>query len=137
MARTIRSFKTKPARQTVGDAALAALQAVAAEHNISVERLSGSYDRDGNSLSLRFAFKVQAGDGSGIPADFAAKAARFNLPADCWGKVVNIGGEDMKITGINTRRRRYPVSLTRVRDGSGRKCDAFTIKIALQAAKAA
>ena len=104
--------------RTIEKDALAALEAVAAKHGLAINVVGGSFDATVYKCRLSFAVK---GD-NGIPADFARNAVRLGLPADCFVKTfTTFGGKSYRITGLNLRRRKYPVSAERVQDGKNFK----------------
>lgn len=66
-------------------------------------------------------------------AQWERYAPMYDLPADGFGKEITVRGDTFRVTGINTRRPKYPVSILRLRDGSTRKCGADFVKAALKA----
>lgn len=116
----------------VSSEAMEALQAVAERYGLSLNRQPGRYS-EGN-FTFKCEFKVVSD--SGVPADFAQKAAVLGLPEDCFGQVFNSRGRSYKITGLNLRRRKYPVSAVCVESGRGFKFAAHDVKAFLMMKKA-
>ena len=96
----------RPLVRQISDEAQAALEAVAAKYGMTLSRGNGRFSPD--RLTVKFDFCMAAEGGA--PADFARKAAMIGLPEDCFGKEFLSGGRRFRITEINLRRRKYPVS---------------------------
>ena len=112
----------------LADEALAAIQAVAERRGLIVEKSGGRYGDD--EFVAKFTFRVRAADGA--PKSFAADAAAIGLPEDCYGKTFRAHtGEEFKIVGVDPRRRKYPVSTVRVKDGKAFKFTAESVRAAL------
>ena len=83
---------------------------------------SGRYWRVSPSM---LAHAKGADGGAAPPADTTARdkaqwkrhASMYGLPVDAFGSVFQVGGVEYRITGIASRRPKYPVSALRVRDG--------------------
>lgn len=92
-----------------------ALQQIAHEHGAEVKIGTARYTNG----SIRLTVNFDAATDSGEPVDFKACALLLKLPEDCWDTTIGIGMKSYRITGINLRRRKYPVSLERKNpDGS-------------------
>ena len=80
---------------------------IAAQYGLRL--LPGNARYSDTSLSIPVKFET-TGEG-GIPAGFALDARWLGLPEDCWGQQFRgANGTVYTITGINLRRRKYPVS---------------------------
>ena len=102
-----------------------ALIAIAEKHGLIVEVPPGRYDSASFSFKVNFTVKTE----SGAPAGFARKATALGLPADCYGQEFTANGKTYTITGINPRRRKYPVSATH--DGRSYKFTASSTRASL------
>jgi hypothetical protein len=90
---------------------------------------NGSFDP--STFNVKATFTVTSA--GGVPADFARNCERFGLSAEDYGRTV-ITDDAYTIDGVNPRRPKYPVSVTRKRDGKRFKWTATYTKRALQAA---
>ena len=114
---------------------LKACEAVAARHGLVVE------PRDITGVDLRWGFdatfrvSIPLPDGSALDPErlrFEALAEAFGLsPAD-YGRSFSTGREQFRITGIDPRRPKYPVSAERIPDGQGFKFAAEQVSLLLQ-----
>ena len=103
-----------------------ALIAIADKHGLMVEVPPGRYDSKSFSFKVTLSVKTE----SGAPADFARKAILLMLPPDCYGQEFTSGGTVYRITGINLRRRKYPVAATTA-EGKAYKFTASTVRDSL------
>jgi hypothetical protein len=114
---------------------LKACEAVAARHGLVVE------PRDITSVDLRwgvdasFRVSIPLPDGSALDPErlrFEALAEAFGLsPAD-YGRQFSTGREQFRITGIDPRRPKFPVSAERIPDGQGFKFTAEQVALLVQ-----
>lgn len=114
---------------------LKACEAVAARHGLVVE------PRDITGVDLRWGFdatfriSIPLPDGTALDPErlrFEALAEAFGLsPAD-YGRLFSTGREQFRITGIDPRRPKYPVSAKRIPDGQGFKFTAEQVALLLQ-----
>ena len=114
---------------------LKACEAVAARHGLVVE------ERDISGVDLRWGFdatfhvSIPLPDGTVLDPErlrFEALAEAFGLsPAD-YGGQFSTGREQFRITGIDPRRPKYPVSAERIPDGQGFKFTAQQVALLLQ-----
>lgn len=114
---------------------LKACQGVAARHGLVVE------PRDISGINLQWGFdatfrvSIPLPDGSALDPErlrFEALAEAFGLsPAD-YGRLFSTGREQFRITGIDPRRPKYPVSAERIPDGQGFKFTAEQVLLLLQ-----
>jgi len=120
----------RKACRTIDEAAEKALQEVAEKFGLTVKRESGRFDS--TKFTAKFSF-LAVGE-SGVPKDFRQCASLVGLDPDCYGKVFRSNGEAFRVTGINLRRRKYPVSAERVKDGRSYKFSAENVMWMLRAA---
>ena len=133
---------TKPPRnltpalcQKVQREMLKVCQGVAARHGLVVEA------QDITGVDLRWGFdavfrvSIPLPDGTALDPErlrFEALAQAFGLsPAD-FGRQFSTGREQFRITGIDPRRPKYPVSAERIPDGQGFKFTAEQVVLLLQ-----
>lgn len=102
-----------------------ALKAVCEKHGLIVDVSPGTYTDTNLSFKVNVAVKTE----SGAPADFERTARVLHLPANCYGAEFMVRGKTYTITGINLRRRKYPVSATH--DGKPYKFTASSIRASL------
>jgi hypothetical protein len=114
---------------------LEACAAVAARHGLKVEGL-GIQVMD---LGWHFEFGVRASiplaDGTTLQPErmlFEALAEEYSLRPEDFGREFTNGGERFRITGIDPRRPRYPVSAVRIPDSKGYKFTAENVAALLQ-----
>lgn len=134
---------TKPPRnltpvlcQRLQQEMLKACQDVAARHGLVVEA------KEITSMNLRWGFdaafrvSIPMADGTALDPErlrFEALAEAFGLSPTDFGRQFSTGRESFRITGIDPRRPKYPVSAVRIPDGQGFK---FTVdQVALQLQK--
>ena len=114
---------------------LKACQDVAARHGLVVEArdITGVDLRWGFDAAFRVSIPMQ--DGTALDPErlrFEALAEAFGLsPAD-YGRQFNTARERFKITGIDPRRPKYPVSAERIPDGQGFKFTSDQVALLLQ-----
>ena len=116
---------------------LAACQDIAAKHGLVAEGL-GIQEMD---LRWNFAFGVRISiplpDGSTLDPDqilFEALAEAYGLSPDDYHREFTTGHERFRLTGIDPRRPKYPVSAQRVKDGKGYKFTAENVAVLLRTA---
>ena len=91
-----------------------ALQAIAANHGLTLKRERGRFTDTTFTPKFVFALTTE----SGQPVDFASHAKLIGLPADCWGQRFTHYGREFTVTGIKLSRHKYPVSGTGPQGGS-------------------
>jgi hypothetical protein len=111
--------------------ALKALDAVAATYGITAAYKGGSYDRNGANATLKF--ELAAPNAAGVvetreAQDFKSLAHVFGLRPEDLGSKFNVRGTTYQITGLKSRRRKYPISAIRVSDGKAFKFPEATVK---------
>ena len=114
---------------------LKACQEVAARHGLGVEA------QDITGVDLRWGFdaafrvSIPLPDGTALDPErlrFEALAEAFGLSPDDYGRQFSTGRELFKITGIDPRRPKYPVSAERIPDGQGFKFTSDQVALLLQ-----
>lgn len=97
------------------------------EDDLGVTFTFGSFTYGGGKVSLKVdAATLTEVDGTSVPADFAAACNLVGLEPSDYGRTFTSRGRQYKVTGINLRRRKYPVSAERD-DGRGFKFDSETV----------
>jgi hypothetical protein len=59
---------------------------------------------------------------------FQRFAVKNGISSAIFNKVVNIGGVDYRVVGVNTRAHKKPIKLVRVRDNRSFKCPVIYVK---------
>lgn len=116
---------------------LRACAEVAVRHGLVAEGL-GIQAMD---LRWNFEFGVRVSiplpDGSTLDPErmlFEALAEEFGLSPDDFGREFSAGQEQFRVTGIDPRRPKYPISATRIPDGKGYKFTSENVALLLKAA---
>lgn len=98
--------------------AIKALEQIAAEHGMSIR--PGTHRFSNSNATLKFDLSDIASDGEVLTPEaqaFKANAARYGLsPDDLYG-TFNFQGKQFKITGLKTRRPKFPISAENVATG--------------------
>lgn len=114
---------------------LEACSAVADRHGLAVD------DKGLNNIDLRWGFdmtfrvSIPLPDGRTLDPEqlrFEALAAAFGLSPEDYGREFSTGRETFKVTGIDPRRPKYPISAERVPDRQGFKFTADQVALLLQ-----
>lgn len=100
-----------------------AVKPVAEKYGLEIKVASGSY----HSLEFRPKVVVSVISETGIPVGFPSTARLIGLPEDCYGKTFRQGSRQFKITGIELRRPKMPVSAQDVLTGKGFKFSVNSI----------
>ena len=130
----ITKFDRKAARE-FNDEVESLLAYLAKQFNLTLQRGNGRFGAD--QLTVKYTFNVKATDGTGAPADFAVKALRIGLPADCFGKeFTTFDGKRYKIVGLNLRAKKYPVQCEYLKTGKRYKLGAAAVQYGLKKAAA-
>ena len=106
--------------RTISEAAKLALQGVADQFGLTLTVPGGRFSDE--AFDGRYSMALQGEDG--VPADFTRNCGRFGLKPEHFGATFTSNGKTFKISGINTRCPKYPVSAKRVPDGKGFKFTA-------------
>lgn len=114
---------------------LKACQEVAARHGLVVEAqdISGVDLRWGFDAAFRVSIPLP--DGTALDPErlrFEALAEAFGLSAVDYGRQFSTGRELFRISGIDPRRPKYPVSAERIPDGQGFKFTSDQVALLLQ-----
>lgn len=133
---------TKPPRnltpvlcQRLQQEMLKACQEVATRHGLVVEakEITGMNLRWGFDAAFRVS--IPMADGTALDPErlrFEALAEAFGLSPTDFGRQFSTGREHFRITGIDPRRPKYPVSAERIPDGQGFKFTIEQVAILLQ-----
>ncbi|MCE8556589.1 hypothetical protein KBY29_19950 [Ruegeria pomeroyi] len=121
--------------QRLLDEMLQACQDVAARNGLVVEakEISGVDLRWGFDLGFRVSIPLP--DGSALDPErlrFEALAEAFGLSQTDFGRQFSTGRDTFRITGIDPRRPKYPISAERIPDGQGYKFAAEQVALLLQ-----
>jgi hypothetical protein len=109
-----------------------ALTEIADKYGISIKCKGGSFARDGANATLKFeivAPDAETGEALTREAqDFKRSAKQFGFEPEDLGSEFTVRGTVYKITGLKTRRHKYPISAVRVSDGKGFKFPVESVK---------
>lgn len=115
---------------------LAACQEIAADHGLVIEGAGWHGMESGFSFEPIFRVSIPASDGTAFNLEkdrFAFLAEQYGLSAADFGCEFSTGRERFRITGIDPKRPRYPISAERIPDRKGFKFTAENVAILLQA----
>jgi hypothetical protein len=118
---------TQMNRQTIkpiSEDAKIALQKVAEQYGLILKQEAGRFSN--TNFTVKFTFVCETEDG--IPADFARLAPLYDLTVEDFGREFTTYNGTYRVTGINSRRPKYPVSAECVRTGKGYKFPASAVK---------
>ena len=104
-----------------------ALQMVAERYGLTLKRESGSFTA--TAFTVKFTFQCETE--GGIPADFVRLAPLYALTPEDFGKEFTTPSGTYRITGINPRRRKYPISGECVRTGKGYKFTESAVRVSV------
>lgn len=117
--------------RTFNDDAMAALERVAAEHGVRIKQMPGRFARDGSNATIKFELAAITASGEVLSPEaqaFKTHAERFGLsPSDLGGTFIHQGTQ-FRITGLKTRRPKFPISAERVSDGRGHKFPEMVVR---------
>jgi hypothetical protein len=121
---------TPPTCEQIQAQMLEACHKIAEDHGLVIEA-AGWHNVDiGFSFEPVFRVSIPAPDGGAINIEkdmFELLAERYGLsPAD-FGREFNAGGERFRVSGIDPRRPRYPISAERIPDRKGFKFTAENV----------
>lgn len=111
----IESFNNRTV-DVVLEACQKALEAVAAEHGLRLERKRCSYHQTDMPVAFKLHVRETDSDGREITPeerDFRLHATAFGLQPDDFGKTVTIRGQEYTICGLRLRARKYPITAER------------------------
>jgi hypothetical protein len=104
----VKSFD-RPTARVVGNAIESAVQGVAKEFGIIIQRVSGRYDEKLYTLKLECAVMSNGQPTSRAAEDFKRWATLYGLkPSDLHKQIVFLG-EHYKVVGLKPKSRRYPI----------------------------
>jgi len=127
MAKEIKKLTQKILRELDAEI-IEALKPIMEKHGLEVSMAGGRFDPNTNYTAK---VKMQIVTDGGVPADFVKRAPMYGLTADDYGKEIRLNnGKMAKVTSINTRRPKYPISVTTA-DGKGYKMNAPSVLMQL------
>lgn len=129
---------TPAACEEIQSRMLEACQKIAADHGLVVEGAGWRGMDTGFSFEPVFRVSIPASDGTAFNLDkdrFAFLAEHYGLARSDFGREFGTGNERFKITGIDPKRPRYPISAERIPDRRGFKFTAENVAMFLSQAK--
>jgi len=115
----------KTTARTISADALAALQAVADKHGLTVTAKGGTYG--GGVFAAKFEFKTGDADAE----DYALYAPSLGLPPDGYGAIFTSGGEEYVVDSIAPRSWKRPIICKKVGTDQRFKFTADAVRAAL------
>lgn len=110
----------------------AAMAQVAAKHNLSITLGSARFSPTTAKINLEVATKTEDGEAQKTTLiAFKALAHSYGLKPEDLGRTFTTNGKVMRITGLNTRSHKYPVTVDCLTDGKKYKISAETTKSGL------
>ncbi|HET9537464.1 MAG TPA: hypothetical protein VFP43_19340 [Mesorhizobium sp.] len=109
---------------------------VAADHGLVVESAGWRGMETGFAFEPVFRVSIPASDGTAFNLDkdrFEFLAEHYGLQPSDFGREFRTGSERFRITGIDPKRPRYPISAERIPDRRGFKFTAENVAMFLQA----
>lgn len=122
---TINQFD-KTACRVVSEAAERALQEVAKQFGLKVERRAGSYTE--LAFTAKFEFTATARDGkTSAQVEFEKYCSLYDLKPEDFGQIIHTGQGDHRIAGLAMKRSKYPIVCEAVKDGVKRMFHASVV----------
>ncbi|AAB92462.1 conserved hypothetical 15.8 kDa protein (plasmid) [Sinorhizobium fredii NGR234] len=115
---------------------LEACRQIASDHGLVIESAGWRGLEPGFSFEPAFRISIPAPDGKPLNLDremFAVLAEQYGLEAADFEREFIAGGERFRITGIDPRRPKYPISVERIPDHRGFKFTADNVAMLLKA----
>ena len=111
---TIKTFN-KPVTKTLAQEIEAALQALAAKHGVTIRYNGGTILGD-TKIVLKLA--IESTDPDAQRREFEQVSSLFDLTGADYGKVITVNGRAMRLVGFDLKRRKFPLKMQVVQDGS-------------------
>jgi hypothetical protein len=106
----------------------AALQPLAAKHEIKIKCASGTFTAGNYRLKIECAVEVNGQVMTHEVEDFKRYARHFGLEPSDLGKTITHLGEAYRVEGLKPKSHRFPVTATRLRDGKRYKIPASAVR---------
>lgn len=125
----------------IGEIATQALRTALAEYGVEVKSLSGRYDPTAAMLGKKWEFTLSGGTGKrdAFARDCSScfsQGVQWLAPED-YERVIDYGGRQVKLTGLNWRARRYAVEAVEVATGKGIRLETRAVERIMLALKQA
>jgi len=127
---------TPAACEEIQSRMIEACRKIAADHGLVIEGAGWRGLDSGFSFEPVFRVSVPASDGTAFNLEkdmFEFLAARYGLAPSDLGREFSTGSERFRITGIDPKRPRYPISAERIPDRRGFKFTAENVAMLLRA----
>ena len=116
---------TRVAAARVIESAGEAMATVAEEFDLTLRPERASYEEAGGLVTIKHTFLVKTE--GGVPLDFKRKCGLYDLSPEDFGAVFTTIHGTYTVTGINSRRRKYPISGRCTSTGKSYKFAAETV----------
>lgn len=126
---------TPSACEEIQSRMLEACQKIAAEHGLVIETAGWRDMETSFSFDPVFRVSIPASDGTAFNIEkdrFEFPAEHYGLSPSDYGREFGTGHERFRITGIDPKRPRYPISAERIPDRRGFKFTAENVVMLLQ-----
>ena len=90
-----------------------ALKAIADKHDLNLQMTGGAFNFSSYRPKIEFSTKEE----SGIPSTWSRHCFSMDLKPEDFGKTFIHGGTEFQITGLDLKKHKYPILVTRLRDG--------------------
>lgn len=103
----------------------------ASKHGMKITYKGGNFARDGSLANIKFEILAPNESGeieSPEAKEFKSYATQYGFEPEDLGSEFTHRGETFRITGLKTRRPKFPISAERVRDGRGFKFPVDVVK---------
>jgi len=109
------------------------LKAIEEKFKVQVDIGKCTYTDSNCTFKVEFA---DVGDNGEVKSkeveDFRLYASMYGLKPDDLGKIFSTNGEEYEITGLSTRKRKYPILGTRIKDGAKFKFPVSQVQFGLK-----
>lgn len=118
--------------RTFTSEAEAALTEIADKFGVKISYKSGSFARDGSNATIKFEIVAPDAKTGGFVSreaqDFKRFATQYGFKPEDLGSTFKVRREEFRITGLKTRRPKFPISAERVKDGKKFKFPADAVR---------
>ena len=94
-----------------------ALKVIGDKYGLVLNTKSGTYQQDGSEFSVKLVVKNTT-----VQKNYDWECAILGLPKTVIGSSLSVQGKDFVITGLNTRKPKFPIEVKCVNDGKSYGC---------------
>ncbi len=121
--------------ETLEQEILEACRKIAETHGLEVEQGGKRLKSRGDAFEMALRVKVPVVEGQDEDLDkelFELLCSRYGLKKENYGQIFSDGEEHFRITGLDTRRPKYPITAERSSDGRSFKFSPEQVRVLLQ-----